>query len=114
MEPYEDGGFSWLLYPYAGILKNPNDKLRASTGLGFYAGKVPGIMFGISSQQYYNMMTEPGTLENDIRLSGEIILALFGFLGYRYQYPLSKENEALHISRHALVFKIPIPLKKIK
>jgi len=94
-----------------GWCKNSNSKLVTSAC--FYTGKLPGIMFGISSQQYYNMETKFETNKTDIRLSGEIIFAYFGFIGYRYQHPLKSKHEAQNLSRHSFFIKFPIPLKKI-
>ena len=112
-EAGESTAISWIISPSAGFVKNPRDGYRPTTGLSFLAGRIPGFMFGISSQQYYNMITKTGGLAHDVRLSAEVFVALFGVMGYRYQHPLSREKEALHISRHAFVVKFPIPLKKI-
>jgi hypothetical protein len=59
------------------------------------------------------MITPNGKTGNDIRLSGEVILALFGFVGYRYQHPVGN-NESKYIARHAVTIGFPIPLKKLK
>ncbi len=102
---------SYLLEAGGGVVWNTSDKAKPFTAMRVYVGSLPGIMVGISSQQYYNMITDNGKLANDIRLSGEVILALFGFIGYRYQHPIGK-NESKHISRHAITVNFPIPLKK--
>lgn len=108
------GGFgSYVIEAGGGIAWNTNDGAKPFTALRFYAGSLPGVMFGLSSQQYYNMTTTQGNIGNDIRLSGEFILALFGFVGYRYQHPVGN-NESKYIARHAVTISFPIPVKKIK
>lgn len=82
------------------------------TTAGVFFGQLPGIVIGIGSEQYYGVETRSGEFRNDVRLNGEVVLALFGFIGYRYQYPLCTENEARYISRHAFVFKIPLSFGK--
>ncbi len=98
-----NAGFTWSKHTYS----------SAVSSFGYYFGKVPGVVCGVSSQQYYKMesrLNKPGT---DVRLSGEVILALFGFLGYRYQYPIIIKNEGQEVTRHSFVFRIPIPIKTI-
>ena len=90
---------------YAGSRKTQG--VLVTTG-GVFIGQLPGLVIGIGSEQYYGVETRSGEFRNDIRLSGEVVLALFGFIGYKYQYPLYKENEARYISRHAFIFKIPL------
>lgn len=97
------GGIAW---------GNPM-KSTALSSVEYHVGYMPGIIFGLSSQQYYNMETSMGDYKTDVRLSGEVILAFFGFLGYRYQHPLIRSNEAIHLSRHAFFFKLPIPIKTL-
>jgi len=80
---------------------------------GYFFGKVPGIVFGISSQQYFNIETIYNNTGTDVRLSGEVIFAVFGFLGYRYQQPLLMNSEALEVTRHSFFIRIPIPIKTI-
>ena len=98
-----NGGFCW----------SKDTKIAPVTSAGYYFGNLPGLIFGISSQQYYNVETKYNNFQTDVRLSGELILALFGFIGYRYQYPLLNENEAKRITRHAIFFRIPIPVKGV-
>ena len=112
-EPKESQEYHQALDVNIGLAWSDDDKNRIVTSAGFCKGSLPGIMFGVSSQQYYNVKTKQDTFKTDIRLSGEVIFALFGVIGYRYQHPLLNKNEASHISRHAFFIKIPIPLKKI-
>jgi hypothetical protein len=112
-EPKETKNYHQALDVNIGLAWSDDDKNRIVTSAGFYKGSLPGIMFGISSQQYYNVKTKHDTYKTDIRLSGEVIFALFGVIGYRYQHPVQTKNEASHISRHAFFIKIPIPLKKL-
>jgi len=108
------GGFkSYVLEAGGGIAWNTHDGAKPFTALRFYAGSLPGVMFGLSSQQYYNMTTTQGNIGTDIRMSGEVILALFGFVGYRYQHPVGN-NESKYIARHAITISFPIPVKRIK
>jgi hypothetical protein len=97
----------------AGISWSKDSKVKPVTSAGYFFGSIPGLVFGVSSQQYYNMETKYGDLRTDVRLSGEVIFAFFGFIGYRYQQPLISKNEAKDITRHALIIKIPIPIKTI-
>jgi hypothetical protein len=97
----------------AGISWSKDTRVKPVTSEGYFFGSIPGLVFGISSQQYYNMETKYGDLRTDVRLSGEVIFAFFGFIGYRYQQPLIKNNVAKDITRHALIIKIPIPIKTI-
>ena len=105
------------LYHYiaagAGIYWCKQGKVSPISSVGYYFGKLPGFIFGVSSQQYYNIETKYDTFKTDVRLSGEVCLALFGFIGYRYQHPLLKDNVSRNLSRHSVFFKIPLPLKKI-
>lgn len=96
-----------------GMTWGKDDNSRLTTSLGYYKGSLPGIMLGLSSQQYYNAKTKFNTNKTDIRLSGEVIIALFGIIGYRYQHPLSEKNEALYVSRHTFFIKMPLAFKKI-
>jgi hypothetical protein len=112
-EPEDTNKYFQALDANIGLNWSDNQKSTLATSVGFYKGKLPGIMLGISSQQYYNVKTKDDTFKTDIRISGEVIFALFGVIGYRYQHPLQNKNEASHISRHAFFIKIPIPLKKL-
>ena len=112
-EPKDTNNYHQALDVNLGLSWSDNLKSTLATSVGFYKGKLPGIMLGVSSQQYYNVKTKDDTFKTDIRLSGEVIFALFGVIGYRYQHPLQNKNEASHISRHAFFIKIPIPIKKI-
>ncbi|MCU4174825.1 hypothetical protein [Carboxylicivirga sp. N1Y90] len=98
------GGFSWS-YEF---------KSSLVASLSYNVGYVPGISIGISTQQYYKVFTKNEYFATDVRLSGEITFAFFGFLSYRYQHPAISRNEAVGISRHAFVFKIPIPMKAVR
>ena len=98
-----NAGITWSKHTYSSPL----------TSIGYYFGSLPGVLFGISSQQYYNVETISNNTGTDVRLSGEIIFALFGFVGYRYQQPLISPNEAREITRHSLIIRIPIPVKAI-
>lgn len=98
-----NAGFTWSKHTYS----------SAVSSVGYYSGKVPGVVFGISSQQYFNMESRYNITGTDVRLSGEVIFALFGFLGYRYQYPMLRNNEAQEVTRHSFIFRIPIPIKTI-
>ena len=98
-----NAGFTWSKHTYS----------SAVSSVGYYLGKVPGVVFGISSQQYFNIESSYNNSGTDVRLSGEVIFALFGFLGYRYQYPVLRNNEALEVTRHSFIFRIPIPIKTI-
>ena len=112
-EKDRESGFWHVITMEAGFSWSKRFQNVPVTSAGYYLGNVPGIVFGISSQQYYNAETKYNNLRTDIRLSGEVILALFGFLGYRYQHPLIISNEALGITRHAFFLRIPIPVKTI-
>jgi hypothetical protein len=63
---------SYVIEAGGGIAWNTHDGAKPFTALRFYAGSLPGVMLGISSQQYYNMTTTQGNIGNDIRLSGEV------------------------------------------
>lgn len=112
-EPNDKNNYHQALDVNVGLNWSDNQKNTLATSIGFYKGKLPGLMLGISSQQYYKVKTKDDTFKTDIRLSGEVIFALFGVIGYRYQHPLQNNNEASHISRHAFFIKFPIPLKKL-
>ena len=108
-----ESGFWHCFYINGGINWSKNTQASPVTTEGYYLGYLPGVMLGISSQQYYKTQTQNGNSATDVRLSGEIILAFFGFLGYRYQQPIINSNEAMYISRHAFFLRIPIPFKTI-
>ncbi len=108
-----ESGFWHCAFINGGIHWSKNTQISPVTSEGYYLGYLPGVMLGISSQQYYTIQTKSGNTATDIRLSGEVILALFGFIGYRYQHPLINGNESIYISRHAFFLRIPIPLKTI-
>lgn len=112
-EPEDTNKYFQALDANIGLSWSDNQKSTLATSIGYYKGNLPGIMLGISSQQYYNVKTKNDTFKTDIRLSGEVIFALFGVIGYRYQYPIQNKNEASHISRHAFFIKMPLPLKKL-
>lgn len=97
----------------AGVAWDSHTRSSPVTGAGYYFGRIPGVMFGISSQQYYRVETKYNNVKTDVRLSGEVVLALFGFIGYRYQYPLINNNESEFITRHAIFFRIPIPVARL-
>ncbi|TLX73269.1 hypothetical protein E9993_15890 [Labilibacter sediminis] len=109
-EPDNENKLYHFIATGAGVYWGKHGKTSAMTSTCYNLGRLPGLMFGISSQQYYNIETKYNTFKTDVRLSGEIYLALFGFIGYRYQHPLIKNNEAQYLSRHAFFFKIPLPL----
>jgi len=88
-----ESGFWHCFYINGGINWSKKTQISPVTSEG-YLGNLPGVMLGISSQQYYNMQTQSGNTATDVRLSGEVVLALFGFIGYRYQHPLLQSNEA--------------------
>jgi hypothetical protein len=98
----------------AGVAWGSHTRPSPVTGAGYYFGRIPGVMFGISSQQYYKVETKYNNVKTDVRLSGEVVLALFGFIGYRYQYPLINSNESELLTRHAIFFRIPIPVTRLK
>lgn len=108
-----ESGFWHVFTLNAGATWSKNTKSSPVTSVGYYLGKVPGVVFGVSTQQYYNIETIFNNTGTDVRLSGEVILALFGFIGYRYQHPLLVDNEAMGITRHAFFIRIPIPIKTI-
>ena len=112
-EPKNNNKYYQALDMNIGMTWSKDDNSILTTSLGFYKGSLPGIMFGLSSQQYYNAKTKFDTNKTDIRLSGEFIVALFGIIGYRYQHPIAKNNETYFVSRHTFFIKFPIPLKKI-
>lgn len=112
-EPKDSKNYHQALDANIGLSWSDNQKTTLTSSIGFYKGKLPGIMLGISTQQYYNIKTKHDTFKTDIRLSGEVIFAYFGFIGYRYQHPIQDKNEASYISRHSFFIKFPLPLKKL-
>jgi hypothetical protein len=105
--------FMHAIFMDAGISWSKNYKSSLVTSAGYYFGSLPGLLFGISSQQYYNIETKNNNVGTDIRLGGEVSFAFFGIIGYRYQQPMIGKNEAQGIARHTFFFRIPIPLKTI-
>lgn len=97
---YANAGWAWT--------RKTNNVYMTSGGLVF--GFWPGLTMGLSSQQYHDIELENGKKGTDIRLSAEIDFAYFGWLGYRYQYPLNRKFESPFVSRHAFVVQIPVPI----
>ncbi|NNL15191.1 MAG: hypothetical protein HKO81_00945 [Flavobacteriaceae bacterium] len=100
---YLDAGHSW----------SQNYKSSLVTSFGYYIGNLPGLLFGVSSQQYHSIETKNDKVGTDIRLSGEVSFAFFGIIGCRYQHPMIGKNEAQGVARHAIFVRIPIPVKAI-
>jgi hypothetical protein len=112
-EKDRESGFVHAITTSAGFSWGKQVPTAPLTSAGYYLGNLPGLVVGISSQQYYHAETKYDHVGTDVRLSGEVVLALFGFLGYRYQHPLILKNESKGMTRHAFFVRIPIPVKTI-
>lgn len=97
-----------------GLCWGKHNKTAPVTSIGYTYGYIPGLIFGVSTQQYHNIYDMNNTLGTDVRLSGEIVIALFGFIGYRYQHPINNRHQMQGLTRHAFFFRVPLPLKHIK
>jgi hypothetical protein len=100
-----------VLYLNPGLYGGKNAYTRPMISIGYYGGRLPGFLFGVSTQQYYKVETKSKKLHTDYRLSFEVIFALFGYIGYRYELPLNEMNESKHRTRHTFVFRIPLSFK---